>query len=165
MCQIPVAVLWVSEVCLSHSGWIRRKWWQRSNASRLGALGTVHFSPEAEGGPLVTLMDRNAAHPPTHTHTPTHVPHTQSCTSTSSQKDTRTITHKLLRPSRSDVQCEMFTTRPHGLPALSINSSQKYVWCIIIYMPARGGCSSILHHRLTHVHPGATCSTESDIVG
>lgn len=28
-------------------------------------MGTVHLSPQTEGGPLVTLMDRNVAHPRT----------------------------------------------------------------------------------------------------
>ena len=85
MCQLPVAVFvsvarrWLARcVCPthSHSGWIRRKWWQENNSGRLSVSGMVHFSPEAEGGPLVTLMDRNAAHP--HTHTRPHMSHTLS---------------------------------------------------------------------------------------
>ena len=128
----------------SHSGWIRE-----GNGGRrttvLSVSGMVHFSPEAEGGLLVTLMDRNAAHPPTHTHTHTHT-HAHTCPTHSvshtlllahvqkpvdGYTHTHTITHRLLCPIRSDIQREMFTTRPHGLPPLSINSSQKYVWCII----------------------------------
>ncbi len=148
MCQLPVAASvsitrrWLVRcVCPTHrhTGWIRRKWWQENNSGRLSGFGMVHFSPEAEGGPFVTLMDRNAAHPHAHTHTPTHVPHAQSLAQQlarycSHMMDTytHTTTHRLLCPTRSDIQCEMFTTRPHGLPPLSINSSQKYVWCIIM---------------------------------
>lgn len=82
VCQLPLVTSWVLRprgvsVPLSATpGESGGNGGRRTTA----ALGMVHFSPEAEGGPLVTLMDRNAAHPPTHTHTPTHVPHTQALT-------------------------------------------------------------------------------------
>lgn len=37
-------------------------------------MGMVHVPPEAEGGILMTLMDRNVAYPPTHTRP--HMSHT-----------------------------------------------------------------------------------------
>lgn len=87
----------------SHSGWIRRKWWQ-NNGSGLRASGTVHFSPEAEGGPLVTLMDRNAAHP--HTHTRPHMSHTLSLSHNNSHVIARTWTHTH-RHTRSHTGCSV----------------------------------------------------------
>lgn len=40
----------------------------------MSVMGMVHVPPEAEGGILMTLMDRNVAYPPTHTRP--HMSHT-----------------------------------------------------------------------------------------
>lgn len=134
-CGSVVKVAWrwlVRCVCPTHSrsGWIRRKRWQENNSGRLSASGTVHFSPEAEGGPLVTLMDRNVAHP--HTHTRPHMSHTLSLshnnlhviaftwshTRTQTRRWVHAVTHRLLCPTRFDIQWENVYALPtrHFLP-------------------------------------------------
>lgn len=172
MCQLPVVAVWMHRGdgwmrCVhpthSRSGWIRRKWWQENNSGRLSASGMVHFSPEAEGGPLVTLMDRNAAHP--HTHTRPHMSHTlsvshQKLARCSSYMDTQLVVGYVHNCTQAALSHQIWYPMwdvygPPTLPSSSVNKLFPEM-CVMHYQGAAyGGCSCILHHWLTHVHPSA----------
>lgn len=133
---VKVVRWWLARcVCPTHnrSRWIRRKWWQ---AERVGH-GSFFLPRQRAAHLWLWWIGMSLTH--THTHTcPTHsVSHTTTCTFFLSHGHTQTrtvdgFTNRLLRPTRSVIQHEMFTTHLRSLPPLSINPSQKYVWCIII---------------------------------
>lgn len=160
------------EVCLSHSQPARGE--SGGNGGRgTTAAGWAHrawfiFLPRQRAAHLwLWWIGMLLTHTHTHAHTcPTHsVSHTTTCTLLLSHG--RTHAHKLVDGyTQSHTGCsvppdlisneKMFTTCLHGLPPLSINSSQKYVWCIIIHCNCTWG---LLSHPPLQAYPCASCCT------
>lgn len=135
---------------------------RRTTASGRAHQARFIFLPRQRAAHFVTLMDRNVAHPRAHTRP--HMSHTLSLSHSNLHfiaftwshahkvVDARAVTHRLLCPARFDIQREMFYDPPTW-PSSLVNKLFPEVRVMHYHLAAHEGCSRILHHRPTHVHP------------